>query len=625
MIQKRLLLNKNIQLYQLASLLTPDGIVRYREIMKNDSRINSLVENSKEYWHELDNVLLCDQSPKFKFDPIDKYITNEMEKNIQILRSFSICKKTISDAKKAVNNICINLIKQMPQEKIIQLKLTKFYDKIIKENNENQQNNQQDDQMDDDFLPDRIVLDQYIPKEELREKRDKKDSNKIKSKKKSSIKTSTQVKNTHKNKSISYDDNDDLSDSHKEKYSIEKEEAKEELKEKRDKKDSNKIKSKKKSSIKTSTQVKNTHKNKNISYDDNDDLSDFYSEKYSMEEEEEEEELREKRDKKDSNKIKSKKKSSIKTSTQVKNTHKNKNISYDDSFDDISDFWNDDYIQKEKKGEEELNKCSTNSIDINFDDEMLHDFENESESDNVSDKEYDDDEEESDEEQIIYSDDETEYSETEEAKEDEAKKDESKKDESKKDESKKDESNKDEANKDEAKKETNDFRFNKSQCYDNQEQALNWYNIERLILENHEYFNMTKEDAISATIELNDLISYKFINLQTYCASAISPNSKFSHYWSILQSFEYENGRTFKHIAQIAFRLYPISASEAEVERIFSKLKWKFPDRRNRINQKKLINEIHIANSVSYKKIFKNEIESEKMFWQLPPHKENND
>lgn len=100
MIQKRLLLNKNIQLYQLASLLTPDGIVRYREIKKNNSRINSLVENSKEYWHELDNILLCDQSPKFKFDPIDKYIINEMGKNIKILKSLTICKKTISDAKK---------------------------------------------------------------------------------------------------------------------------------------------------------------------------------------------------------------------------------------------------------------------------------------------------------------------------------------------------------------------------------------------------------------------------------------------------------------------------------------------------------------------------------------------
>lgn len=47
-IEKRLLLNKNIQIYQLASLLTPDGIVRYRKILGNEYDIH---EDENSYWH----------------------------------------------------------------------------------------------------------------------------------------------------------------------------------------------------------------------------------------------------------------------------------------------------------------------------------------------------------------------------------------------------------------------------------------------------------------------------------------------------------------------------------------------------------------------------------------------
>ena len=47
-IEKRLLLNKNVQIYQLASLLTPDGIIRYRKIIGNEFNAQ---EDDNLYWH----------------------------------------------------------------------------------------------------------------------------------------------------------------------------------------------------------------------------------------------------------------------------------------------------------------------------------------------------------------------------------------------------------------------------------------------------------------------------------------------------------------------------------------------------------------------------------------------
>lgn len=47
-IEKRLLLNKNVQIYQLASLLTPDCIIRYRKIMGNEFNIQ---EDDDLFWH----------------------------------------------------------------------------------------------------------------------------------------------------------------------------------------------------------------------------------------------------------------------------------------------------------------------------------------------------------------------------------------------------------------------------------------------------------------------------------------------------------------------------------------------------------------------------------------------
>ena len=50
-IKKRLLLNTNVQLYQLASILTPDGIVRYRNKMKKTQPEYDIQNDSYQYWH----------------------------------------------------------------------------------------------------------------------------------------------------------------------------------------------------------------------------------------------------------------------------------------------------------------------------------------------------------------------------------------------------------------------------------------------------------------------------------------------------------------------------------------------------------------------------------------------
>ena len=68
-----------------------------------------------------------------------------------------------------------------------------------------------------------------------------------------------------------------------------------------------------------------------------------------------------------------------------------------------------------------------------------------------------------------------------------------------------------------------------------------------------------------------------------------------------MKDFEY-NGHSFSHIASIALRLYSIPPSEAGAERSFSKLKWRFPDRRNRTKHDKMLNEIHIEH-YHYQKI----------------------
>ena len=157
-----------------------------------------------------------------------------------------------------------------------------------------------------------------------------------------------------------------------------------------------------------------------------------------------------------------------------------------------------------------------------------------------------------------------------------------------------------------------------TEYYTSIEEALQWKNISNLIYKNHTYLNLTIEEANKAVNELNVLICLKFSSLEKHCPGSINPLSNFSNFWNTLHDFEYKDGCTFATLSKIAFRLYPICCSEAGAERVFSRLKWKYPDRRSRTNKKLMINEMHIDNA------FTNKLKSSENFkntmWQLPPH-----
>ena len=170
----------------------------------------------------------------------------------------------------------------------------------------------------------------------------------------------------------------------------------------------------------------------------------------------------------------------------------------------------------------------------------------------------------------------------------------------------------DETETEEEEKETN------APFYETQKKALKWINIANLITNNAAYFDLSDDEANLAVIELHDLLTMHFSVLYNQNSSSICPQSNFLNYWSLLSDFEH-NGHTFEHIAKIAFRLYTIPPSESGSERSFSKLKWRFPDRRNRTKHDSMMNEIHIA-EYHAQKISQNKSNS-KPIWNLPPHK----
>ena len=164
----------------------------------------------------------------------------------------------------------------------------------------------------------------------------------------------------------------------------------------------------------------------------------------------------------------------------------------------------------------------------------------------------------------------------------------------------------------------NDDIQSDSDLYQNQENALKWKNISNLIYDNAVYLGLNKEEAINAAIELNCLLRMPFSILRQYCPVAIDKNSDYMTYWSTIQDFEYK-GHKFENIAKIAFRIFPISASESGAERSFSNFGWKFTKRRNRISKKTMINEIHIQDA--HKKKIRNNSDYSKTMWELPQHK----
>ena len=124
------------------------------------------------------------------------------------------------------------------------------------------------------------------------------------------------------------------------------------------------------------------------------------------------------------------------------------------------------------------------------------------------------------------------------------------------------------------------------ECYQNRKAALEWKNISELLIKNAKYLNITPKEAELAIVELHDLLIMPFAKINDNCPGAIGINSKFTNFWATISNYEYEEGRKFNTISKIAKRLYVIPLSEAGAERSFSKLNWRFGNRRNRAKKK---------------------------------------
>lgn len=85
-IKRRLLLNHNVQIYQLASLFTLDGIVRYRKKMGQKYPEFNVVEDKSQYWHS--DWFFVETWRIKKFENIDSYIENELDDYLNILQNF---------------------------------------------------------------------------------------------------------------------------------------------------------------------------------------------------------------------------------------------------------------------------------------------------------------------------------------------------------------------------------------------------------------------------------------------------------------------------------------------------------------------------------------------------------
>ena len=93
---------------------------------------------------------------------------------------------------------------------------------------------------------------------------------------------------------------------------------------------------------------------------------------------------------------------------------------------------------------------------------------------------------------------------------------------------------------------------------------------------------------------LDSLLIMQFSILNKTYPSTLASNSNFVNYWSILKDFEYQL-QSFEHIATIAFRLFSNVPSESDAERGFSELKWRFPDRRNRVTHNTMLHQLHVT------------------------------
>ena len=79
------MLHKNVQIYQLASLLTPDGIVRYRGIVQSEYSI----PETGQYWHIKEGFFESELFFAQNTQNILYYQNHELDRFISAVREFS--------------------------------------------------------------------------------------------------------------------------------------------------------------------------------------------------------------------------------------------------------------------------------------------------------------------------------------------------------------------------------------------------------------------------------------------------------------------------------------------------------------------------------------------------------
>lgn len=154
-------------------------------------------------------------------------------------------------------------------------------------------------------------------------------------------------------------------------------------------------------------------------------------------------------------------------------------------------------------------------------------------------------------------------------------------------------------------------------CYKTRKDALYWNNISNLIFNNATYFGITETEANKAIIELHELILTPFSTIRSFNKTAVYPDSNYMNFWSVISEITID-GVSFENISKIAFRLWQIPPSEAGAERAYSKIKWKFPDNRNRIKDYTMMDEIYVEDA--YQQRTGNGNDFSEAMWQLPQH-----
>ena len=108
LIKKRLILNKNIQLYNLASLMTPDGIVRYRKIMKSNPAFN-ITEDESTHFHCVSDSIIISINQENRMISVKDYQNLEYDNFMSVLDKFTTIQRKRKSAMSQVQNQSSNL------------------------------------------------------------------------------------------------------------------------------------------------------------------------------------------------------------------------------------------------------------------------------------------------------------------------------------------------------------------------------------------------------------------------------------------------------------------------------------------------------------------------------------